>query len=129
MKENNNSQSVTVDIMLAHGSKDSMWRKSFEDLLEKSKKRSPKKIFLLCYLELCRPSLSETVQVLVDSYYKISTINIHPIFLSAGVHFNEDIQKIVSDLKAIYPHLKFNVNDVVGNNSIVSNAILKVVTS
>ena len=129
MKENNKSQTVTADILLAHGSKDPMWRKSFEDLLEKSKKRSPKKIFLLCYLELCRPSLSETVKDLVDSYYKISTINIHPIFLSAGVHFNEDIQKNVSDLKAIYPHLKFNVNDVVGNNSIVSNAILKVVTS
>ena len=129
MKENNKSQTVTADILLAHGSKDPMWRKSFEDLLEKSRKSSPKKIFCLCYLELCRPSLSETVKDLVDSYYKISTINIHPIFLSAGVHFNEDIQKIVSDLKAIYPHLKFKVNDVVGNNSSVSNAILKVVTS
>ena len=129
MKENNNSQSVTVDIILAHGSKDSMWRKSFEDLLEKSRKSSPKRIFCLCYLELCRPSLSETVKDLADSNYKISTINIHPIFLSAGVHFNEDIQTIVSDLKAIYPHLKFKINDVVGNNSIVSNAILKVVTS
>ena len=129
MKENNKSQTVTADILLAHGTKDPMWRKSFEDLLEKSKKRSPKKIFLLCYLELCRPSLSETVKDLANSYYKISTINIHPIFLSAGVHFNEDIQKNVSDLKAIYPHLKFKVNDVVGNNSSVSNAILKVVSS
>ena len=129
MKEHNKSQTVKANILLAHGSKDSMWRKSFEDLLEKSKKRSPKKIFLLCYLELCRPSLSETVKDLANSYYKISTINIHPIFLSAGVHFNEDIQTIVSDLKVIYPHLIFNINDVVGNNSIVSNAILKVVTS
>ena len=129
MKENNKSQTVTADILLAHGSKDPMWRKSFEDLLEKSRKSSPKKIFCLCYLELYRPSLIETVKDLADSHYKISTINIHPIFLSAGVHFNEDIQTIVSDLKAIYPRLKFKINDVVGNNSIVSNAILKVVTS
>ena len=126
MKENNKSQTVTADILLAHGSKDPMWRKSFEDLLEKV----PQKIiFCLCYLELCRPSLSETVKDLADSNYKISTINIYPIFLSAGVHFNEDIQTIVSDLKAIYAHLKFKINDVVGNNSIVSNAFLKVVTS
>ena len=129
MKENNKSQTVTVDVMLAHGSKDPMWRKSFEDLLEKTRKSSPKKIFCLCYLELYRPSLSETVKDLADSNYKISTINIHPIFLSAGVHFNEDIQTIVSALKAIYPHLKFKIKDVVGNTSIVSNAILKVVTS
>ena len=129
MKENNKSQTVTADILLAHGSKDPMWRKSFEDLLEKTRKSSPKKIFCLCYRELYRPSLSETVKDLTDSNYEISTINIHPIFLSAGANFNEDIQTIVSDLKAIYPHLKFKINDVVGNNSIVSNAILKVVTS
>ena len=129
MKENKKSQTVTVDILLAHGSKDPMWRKSFENLLENSKKNSPKKLFFLCYLELCRPSLTETVKDLVDSNYKISTINIHPIFLSAGVHVNEDIQTMVSTLQAIYPLLKFKINDVVGNNTIVSDAILKVVTS
>ena len=43
MKENNKSQTVTVHILLAHGSKDPRWRKSFEDLLEKSRKSSPKK--------------------------------------------------------------------------------------
>jgi len=129
MEENNKAQTVTADILLAHGSKDPIWRKSFEDLIEKSRKTSPKKIFCLCYLELYPPSLRETVEDLADSNYKISTINIHPIFLSAGVHFNKDIQTIVSDLKAIYPHLKFKINDVVGNNSIVSNAILRVVTT
>ena len=83
----------------------------------------------LCYLEICRPSLSEAVKDLADSNFKISTINIHSIFLSAGVHYNEDIQAMVSDLQATYPNLKFKINDVVSNNSIVSNAILKVVTS
>ena len=129
MKEITKSQTVTAEILLAHGSKDPRWRKSFEDLLEKSLKSSPNKIFYLCYLELCGPSLSEIVKDLADSDTKISIINIHPIFLSAGIHFNEDIQKMVSDLQAVFPHLKFKINDVVGNNSIVSNAILKVVTS
>ena len=45
------------------------------------------------------------------------------------VYFNEDIQTMVSDLRAIYQHLKFKLYDVDGNNSIVSNTILKVVTS
>ena len=128
MKENTKSQRKTANILLAHGSKDPRWRKSFEDLLEKSVKSSPNKTFCLCYLELCKPSLSEIVKDLADNT-KISNINIHPIFLSAGIHFNEDIQTMVSDLQAIYPHLKFKINDVVGNSSIVSNAILKVVTT
>ena len=42
MKEHNKSQTVKANILLAHGSKDPMWRKSFEDLLEKSRKSSPK---------------------------------------------------------------------------------------
>ena len=129
MKEHNKSQTVTADILLAHGSKDPRWRTSFENLLEKIRIHSPKKQFFLCYLELCRPNLSETVNDLTDNNLNVSTINIHPIFLSAGVHFNKDIKLIVFDLQSIYPHLIFNINDVVGNNSIVSNAILKVVTS
>jgi len=129
MKEHNKSQSMTANILLAHGSKDPRWRTSFEILLEKIREHSPQKIFCLCYLELCSPSLSETVNNLTDNNLNVSTINIHPIFLSAGVHFNKDIKLIVFDLKTIYPHLIFNINDVVGNNSIVSNAILKVVTS
>ena len=44
-------------------------------------------------------------------------------------YFNEDIQIMVSDLRAVYQHLKFKLYDVDGNNSIVSNTILKVVTS
>ena len=80
-------------------------------------------------LEICRPSLSEAVKDLADSNFKKSTINVHSIFLSASVHFNENIKAMVSDLQATYPNLKFKINDVVSNNSIVSNAILKVVTS
>ena len=129
MKEHNKSQPVKANILLAHGSKDHRWRKPFETLLEKIENNSPKKIFRLCYLELCSPSLSETVNNLTDNNSKISTIIIHPIFLSAGVHFNEDIQTMVYDLQSIYPHLKFKINDVVGNNSIVLEAIIKVVTS
>jgi sirohydrochlorin cobaltochelatase len=129
MKEHHKSQSMIANILLAHGSKDPIWRTSFEILLEKIRKHSPKKKFYLCYLELCRPNLSETVNDLTNNNHIISTINIHPIFLSAGVHFNKDIKTMVFDLQSIYPHLKFKINDVVGNNSIVSNAILKVVTS
>ena len=129
MNEHNTSRSVTADILLAHGSRDARWRKSFETLLERIENHSPIKIFRLCYLELCGPSLSETVNDLTDNNSKISTIIIHPIFLSAGVHFNEDIQTMVYELQSIYPHLKFKINDVVGNNIIVLEAIIKVVTS
>ncbi|MDP6217037.1 MAG: CbiX/SirB N-terminal domain-containing protein, partial [SAR324 cluster bacterium] len=123
------SRSVTADILLAHGSRDAMWRKSFENLLEKSRIKSPNKKFRLCYLELCKPNLNEVIEELTENNSKITTIIIHPIFLSAGVHFNKDIRTMVIDLQSIYPYLKFKINDVVGNNTIVSDAIIKVVSS
>ena len=43
MKAHNNSQTVKANIMLAHGSKDPRWRKSFETLLERIENNSPKK--------------------------------------------------------------------------------------
>ena len=129
MKEHNTSRSVTADILLAHGSRDAMWRKSFENLLEKSRIKSPNKKFRLCYLELCKPNLNEVIEELTEYNSKITTIIIHPIFLSAGVHFNKDIRTMVFDLQSIYPYLKFKINDVVGNNTIVSDAIIKVVSS
>ena len=120
---------MIVNILLTHGSKDPRWRPSFEILLEKIREYSPQKIFFLCYLEFCSPSLSETVNSLEDNILNISTINVHPIFISAGVNFTKDIKLIVFDFRSIYPHLIFKINDVVGNNNIISNAILKVVTS
>ena len=120
---------MTANILLAHGSKDPSWTKAFENLFMKIREHSQQKKFYLCYLELCSLSLSETVNNLTNIILNISTINVHPILLSAGIHFYKDIKLIVLHLKSIYPHLIFNTNDVVGNNSIVSNAILKVVIS
>ena len=67
MKEQNTSRSVTADILLAHGSRDAMWRKSFENLLEKSRIKSPNKKFRLCYLELCKPNLNEVIEDLTEN--------------------------------------------------------------
>ena len=129
MGNNYISQMNAANILLAHGSRDPGWRKPFEELLEKCKKRSPKKIYCLSYLELCDPKLSDVIKDLLKNNHKITTFNIHPLFLSSGVHMNNDIQKILSDLKANYPQKRFNLNDVIGKNSLVTYAIYKVVSS
>ena len=129
MKGNNKEKTASVQILLAHGSKDPRWRKPFENLLEKCKKSSPKKMFCLSYLELCSPNLSETVKELIEVNPKLSAINIHPLFLSAGVHVNRAILAILSDLKVNYPQINFFLNDVIGENKHVKSAIHKVITS
>ena len=78
-----NSQTVLANVLLAHGSRDKSWKKPFEELLEKCKRRSPEKVFCLCYLELCGPKLDEVVKNLLENNTKISAVKIHPLFLSA----------------------------------------------
>ena len=129
MKKKDTLRSDVANILIAHGSRDPLWRKPFENLLDKSRISSPNKIFYLCYLELCEPSMNDLLKELTKNGSNISTINIFPILLSAGVHFNKDIQKKVKDLHSIFPEIKFKINDVIGDSSIVSDAIVKVITS
>ena len=129
MRKKDNLKNVIANILLAHGSRDESWRKPFEELLEKCKIRSPEKNFCLCYLELCGPKLDEVVKNLLDNNTKISTINIHPLFLSAGVHVNKDIRDLISNLSENYPKIKFYLDDVIGKKSIVNDAIYKVVST
>ena len=107
MKKENDFQLLEANILLAHGSRDKYWKQPFEELLEKCRKRSPEKNFYLCYLELCTPKLEDVVKNLMKKNSKISDIKIHPLFLSAGVHVNKDIQEILSKLMIIYPKIKF----------------------
>ena len=129
MDDKNNSQIASANILLAHGSRDKIWKKPFEELLEKCAKKSPEKKFCLCYLELCDPKLEDTVKYLTDNFPNIATIKIHPLFLSAGIHVNEDMQEILSNLQKTYLNIKFYLNDVIGKNSIVTDAIFKVISS
>tara|TARA_Y100001970_G_C13917922_1_gene691927 strand:+ start:57 stop:446 length:390 start_codon:yes stop_codon:yes gene_type:complete len=129
MVKKDNSQTVIANILLAHGSRDESWKKPFEELLKKCVNGSPEKKFCLCYLELCDPKLEEVVKYLTDNYPKISTIKVYPLFLSAGIHVNKDIKDILSNLQINYPKIKFYLNDVIGKNIIVTNAIYKVISS
>ena len=128
MEINNNSHKHLANILLAHGSRDDTWRKPFEELLEKCKRKSPKKHFFLCYLELCEPKLEDVVKILLENNTNISTIKIHPMFLSAGVHVNKDIQEILSNLKKTYPKINFFLNEVIGKKDVVTNAIYEAVS-
>ena len=123
------NSTTEAHILLAHGSRDKSWKRPFEKLLEKCVNSSTEKKFCLCYLELCDPKIEEVVKDLADNYPKISTIKIHPLFLSAGIHVNEDMQEILSNLQKTYLNIKFYLNDVIGKNSIVTNAIYKVISS
>ena len=129
MIKKDNSQIALANILLAHGSRDKSWKTPFEKLLEKCSNKSPEKKFCLCYLELCDPKLEDTVKYLTDNFPNIATIKIHPLFLSAGIHVNEDIQEILAKLEKKYPNIKFYLNDVIGKNNIVTNAIYKVISS
>ena len=109
MKEHNKSETVTANILLAHGSKDPRWRTSFEILLEKIREHSPQKIYCLCYLELCNPSLSETVNNLIDNK---GEINILFDELINETSLDEEIKNLIIYKKALFNSDFLSENDL-----------------
>lgn len=103
----------TALILLAHGSKDKRWQKPFEELLHSVKKENSSENIFLAYLDFCLPSLFDIVESIYD---KCDFIEILPLFMAGGGHVDNDIPKIINQLKEKYPKIKIEILSPIGEN-------------
>lgn len=99
----------TYLILLAHGSKDPKWSRSFENLVG-----SCPGMTLLAYMDLIQPSLSSITKKLANQ--GIKKIKILPLFMSSGGHIDKDIPKQVKELKAKFPYIVFEILSPIGEH-------------
>ncbi len=102
-------------ILLAHGSKDSKWCKSFEDLVISCNGKAT-----LAYMDFIEPSLITITQGLANN--GINKIKVLPLFMSSGGHLDKDIPEQVNKLKLQFPNITFEILPPIGEH-------LKIVTS
>lgn len=126
---NTSSHSKSAEILLAHGSKDPRWKKPFEEIISMAQKQYPEKIFRLCYLEACDPKTEDTVETLTQNHLDLAHITIRPLFLSQGKHFHRDIVGLTEMLQSKYPQVSFELDSVIGENPLVKDAIVKIITN
>lgn len=108
-------------ILIAHGSKDPRWKKTFEDLKSSIKNEKVK----LCYMEFIKPDLMEIVFECVNE--GAEKIKVLPLFMAGGGHVDRDIPTQVSDAKKKYPKLNFEVLKPIGEHEVVVEAFTRVI--
>ena|SRR3989338_7573463 len=95
-------------ILVAHGSKDPKWCKSFENLADAGRG------IHLAYMDLAEPSLFSVINKLQEKGVK--NIKILPLFMSGGGHVDKDIPTQIKELKAKYTYINFEILPPIGEH-------------
>lgn len=88
-------------ILLAHGSRDPLWRLPIEAVADAIRARDPEALVCCAYLELCSPDLTQAATDLIASGAR--QIRAFPLFLGVGKHAREDLPQRVAQLRAQHP--------------------------
>ena len=101
-------------ILLAHGSRDPLWRQPIEAVRAAVQATQPGLPCLCAYLDACEPDLPAAVQTLMEQGARQFTVL--PLFLGTGKHAREDIPRLLHDLRLQHPHRQFKLMTAAGEN-------------
>lgn len=101
-------------VLLAHGSRDPLWRRPMEAVAERLRAAQPRLPVRCAYLELEQPDLDATVQQLVGE--GIDQVTIVPMFLGTGKHAREQLPVLVNALRSRHPNMRIVLQPPVGED-------------
>ena len=101
-------------ILFAHGSRDPLWRLPIDAVAQRMLEQNPHLNVACAFLELTRPDLPETVELLMKQ--GVSQVRIVPMFLGVGRHAREDLPALVNDLVQAYPQMTFELTPPIGEH-------------
>jgi len=110
-------------VLFAHGARDVRWAEPFERLRDATQRRAPDVHVTLGFLELMTPGLPElTAQLACDG---VTDVTVVPVFFGQGGHVMRDLPRIVQDLQAAYPQMRFRIVRAVGEDASVLDAMAR----
>lgn len=101
-------------ILLAHGSRDPLWRRPIEAVAARMGEREPGVLVCCAYLELTQPGLPAAAAALVAQ--GATAIVVLPMFLGIGKHAREDLPVLLAQLRAAHPAAGFTLAPTVGED-------------
>ena len=101
-------------ILLAHGSRDPLWRQPIEAVQQAVSQIRPDLPCVCAYLDACAPDLETAAQALLAS--GVTHITVLPLFLGTGKHAREDIPRLLTMLRAQHPDCQFELETPAGEN-------------
>ena len=102
-------------VLIAHGSRDPLWRQPLEAVAERIVQRAPGLAVRCAYLELSEPDLATVVAEL--SGLGVGAITVVPMFLGAGKHARDDLPLLVERLRSGHPYITFTLQRAIGEDS------------
>ena len=114
-------------VLFAHGSRDPLWRKPVESVAARLRERDASAMIACAYLELTEPDLQSVVQTLVNE--GASSIRVVPMFLGVGRHAREDLPLLMTELRALYPKVVFELQQSIGEDQRLIDLIADIAMS
>ena len=114
-------------VLFAHGSRDPLWRKPVESVAARLRERDASAMIACAYLELTEPDLQSAVQTLVNEGAR--SIRVVPMFLGVGRHAREDLPLLMTELRALYPKVVFELQQSIGEDQRLIDLIADIAMS
>ena len=102
-------------ILLAHGSRDPLWREPIERVAARIREQDAQAIVTCAYLELTEPDLrAAAAQLLAQG---VRAIRVVPMFLGLGRHARKDLPRLVGELRQRHPQMELTLQPAIGEDA------------
>ena len=111
-------------LLLAHGSRDPVWREPVEAVARQIAEREPGVRTRCAYLELAAPDLATAAaQLLQDGATRLRVV---PLFLGMGHHVREDLPRRVAQLRELHPGMEIVLRPAAGQHAGLIRALASI---
>ena len=114
-------------ILLAHGSRDPLWKAPIAAVAAHIEKLAPLIAVRCAYLEVMAPDLAISVAELAS--LGVLAIRVIPLFLGMGKHTREDLPRLLASVRASHPQIAFDLRPALGEEPRVIELIAKIAVS
>ncbi|QHE86291.1 sirohydrochlorin chelatase [Hydrogenophaga sp. BPS33] len=111
-------------IVLAHGSRDPLWRAPIESVARQIADRDASALVSCAYLELCEPDLATAARDMVAQ--GATRIRVLPLFFGMGKHAREDLPQRMADLAAAHTDTAFERLPTAGEDPRLTALLAKI---
>ncbi len=111
-------------LLFAHGARDPAWAGPFEAVATQLRAARPGVAVRLAFLEFMTPDLPAAGDELAAAGCR--TVHIVPLFLGAGGHVRKDLPRLVGELQARHPQVRWQLQAAVGEAPAVVAAMAEV---
>ena len=114
-------------ILLAHGSRDPLWRQSIEAVAARMAALAPEVAVRCAYLEITEPDLATAAAALIGK--GAEAITVVPLFLGVGKHARSDLPQLMDALRLAHPHVSWTLQPAVGEHPALIDLLASIALS